>query len=150
MQQAPLPAPVIPAGWTGKWTPPSEYGTLISPAVVVTVAANVAQLPQIATTLGQTIGTAFFFYGTYGLDGKTGGYLGNSFEQGNRYGAPATGSMIYFSDVEAANNWYPIMGAPFIASPPPVAGASGVAQLMQLIAQAQTTLSQIASLAQQV
>jgi hypothetical protein len=61
---------MMPYGFLGTWTP-SEYGTLISPPIVVTAAAwpagvpNQPICPQFATTLGQQIGAQFFLYGTF-------------------------------------------------------------------------------------
>jgi hypothetical protein len=62
---------MMPYGFLGTWFPPSEYGTLISPSIVVDATAWPSGVPaqpiapQFATNLGQQIGAQFFLYGTF-------------------------------------------------------------------------------------
>src|SRR5580692_302148 len=125
MQQAPLAGAQIPYKFVGPWTPPSEYGILISPPINVTAenwpegAPETAAFPQFATTLGQQIGTAFYFYGTYGYFSPAApGYLGNNWNQSNLYGAPVGSHMVFEAQVEEPNNWQQAGSLFTIAVPP--------------------------------
>jgi hypothetical protein len=71
-QKPAIPAPVVANLLVGGWTPPPEFGTLISGPISFTPADWVGQepgytpTPQCATTLGQVLGKLFFWWGTYG------------------------------------------------------------------------------------
>lgn len=150
-QKAPLPAPMMPWGFTGEWEPPAEYGDLTSPSIVPT-AANWPSVPtppqEIApaftTTTGQTLNTGskvqFVFFGTWGKDANGDqGYLKSPYDQANTYGyPPGTHSLTYAQD-EAANNWQQ-SPSQFIPVPPPgpapaITNAALRDQAMALLAQ---------------
>lgn len=139
-----LPPATIPEGFTGTWTPPSQYGKLLSPTIVLTESdwpvggPPGAKIPQFATDLGQQIGQEFFFYGVFvvpnGLPNTSpaAGYLGNNYKQGSLYGAPVGSSMVYESNVESS--WAPIQGQPFVVTNPPTSKAQVNDYLNQAIA----------------
>ncbi len=63
----------MPVGFIGSWTPPAEYGTLVSSPMVFTEADWTIETPpasnqpaswDFATTVGQVIGGVWFTWGT--------------------------------------------------------------------------------------
>jgi len=135
----------IPYGFIGPWMPPTEYGNLISPPINVTSqnwAPGVPQadaVPQFATDQGQQIGSIFFPYGSLGTNpGGAPCALGNNWNEGVRYGAPSGYDMIYFAQVEAADNWQGILGQPF--APFPIVAQQRATLQSRIIAE-QTTLA---------
>ncbi len=65
--------PKVPFGFIGSWTPPAEYGTLVSSPMVFTEADWTIETPpasnqpaswDFATTVGQVIGGVWFTWGT--------------------------------------------------------------------------------------
>ena len=118
---------VMPAGFTGVWTPdPKIYGNLISPPINVSAAnwpvgaPQTDAYPQFATDKGQQIGQIFFPYGsivtTPGVV-EAPQVLGNNWDQTNRYGSPFTYWMAFLSQVEAPDNWQAIQGQPLVPVP---------------------------------
>jgi hypothetical protein len=145
MQQQPLPGAQIPYKFIGTWVPPAAYGILISPPIVVTAAAwpdggpTSPAFPQFATTTGQQIGTEFYFYGTY-LSAPSPGYLGNNWDQSNRYGAPVGSMMTFVPNVEALNDWQQSGYSVTVGTPP---GPAHTLTPVQIAQQAIALLQQI-------